>query len=430
MATGRQRRSSDSGNAPQVSFTVALASLDPTGPAPLAGYMDRPDGCAQVHSSLEANLVALFEDDRPAAVLISLDALFVGERITHAVLDALRLHGVAEAQAVIVASHTHYAPALEAEKPLLGKASPEHLAQVEQRLRDAIHSLMTAPRASCRAKVGVARADHAINRRRRWPLPRVSRRGLVFDKVVMAPESNGPTAEDITAILLEGEGQRAVLWHYACHPVGFPEPGTISADFPGVVRARLREKLGSDTGVVFLQGFCGDLRPRTAAKPPRLGELAMTVLRGPSFRPFESEEWRVWSDGLSRCALNALESARPQAFSPSAAAVRKAPLSDLLVGAPASRSIVLQRLDLLGLRTLVTLSAEPLIELAELAGGPDVLLVGYSRDVFGYWPRTRQLAEGGYEVNRFKRPFGCVFPWVADPDRVLSEMLNGLDENS
>ena len=54
----------------------------------------------------------------------------------------------------------------------------------------------------------------------------------------MAPNPDGPVDRTVTALIMEGE-RTAVVWHYTCHPTGFPGDLEISADYPGMAPERL-----------------------------------------------------------------------------------------------------------------------------------------------------------------------------------------------
>ena len=55
---------------------------------------------------------------------------------------------------------------------------------------------------------------------------------------------------------------RAVIVNYACHPVVLgPKNQKISADYPGVMRRLVEERVGSDAMCLFIQGCCGDINP-------------------------------------------------------------------------------------------------------------------------------------------------------------------------
>jgi hypothetical protein len=53
--------------------------------------------------------------------------------------------------------------------------------------------------------------------------------------------------------------------------------------------------------------------------------------------------------------------------------------------------------------------------------------VGYSRDVFGYWPLEMHIRQGGYEVNGFKQWFGVPYEWRTGVDQVFSNLVSSSD---
>lgn len=60
---------------------------------------------------------------------------------------------------------------------------------------------------------------------------------------------------------------RAVLVHYACHPVVLgPRNRKISADYPGVMRDLVEQKLGEQATCFFIQGCAGDINPLFMAR--------------------------------------------------------------------------------------------------------------------------------------------------------------------
>lgn len=54
---------------------------------------------------------------------------------------------------------------------------------------------------------------------------------------------------------------RALVVHYACHPVTLMGAGAVSRDFPGAMVDHIEEELGPDCLGMFLQGALGDIDP-------------------------------------------------------------------------------------------------------------------------------------------------------------------------
>ena len=69
----------------------------------------------------------------------------------------------------------------------------------------------------------------------------------------------------------------AILWHYALHANANFGP-RFSADYPGVVAGRLRERFGAQTVPIFMPGACADVNP--TAKYRQIGdELANVIIQ-------------------------------------------------------------------------------------------------------------------------------------------------------
>lgn len=399
-----------------LNFSHAVVPISPVHRLLLAG---RPESRTwqTKHDELEANIVVMSAGNR-RAVFVSVDALFVGARLSDEIVRACA--GIDPSAVVIVASHTHSAPALEATKPLLGLGNADHIAITRERIVAGIGAALGAVPSRGAAFRGECLLHAGVNRRRPWPFPRLTSQGIRFDGVVMAPNANGRVNPKATAIILQGDNQTAVIWHYACHPTDFPDDSAVSADYPGVVRAALREKYGPQTAVVFLQGFAGDIRP--PGGHGRWTSRARSLATGPRFHRMSYAQWRTWSTDIANAILGACDNSRPIRGELLRSARAEMPLSRLLRGSPPDRRIEAQQLLLLDQRVLMV-SAEPLVGLQTLCS-PDCLCVGYSRDVFGYWPLAEDIPFGGYEVDGYKKGFGVEYEWCADSDAVFSELTS------
>ncbi|MEP6836616.1 MAG: hypothetical protein ABJA75_01080 [Bradyrhizobium sp.] len=404
-----------------IETTHISVSIDPDHPVPLGGRAGGARITADVHDSLETNILAIFETGMCKAIFISIDAVFVGRELSDALLKACAGFGVDPQAVLIVASHTHSAPALESTKPLLGARCDVHFASVRDRLVAAVSGALGAKPKPATLRKGRAIAQASVNRRLPRTLPQLTAGGLRFEKTIMAPNADGPVDPNITAWVVAGE-TTAVLWHYTCHPSGFPDELKISADYPGMVRHALRQRFGQDTAVIFLQGFAGDVRPISAASPGGIATRLRELAQGPRFHDMAMVGWLGWCSMISDGAMRAIDSARPvDDVAPAVGRISSMPLDALLVGADRRRAVEIQHLNALG-ECFVAVSAEPLLGLRELCPA-GAILVGYSRDVFGYWPREMQISQGGYEVNAFKQWFGIPHPWRNGLDQVFSGLV-------
>jgi hypothetical protein len=134
------------------------------------------------------------------------------------------------------------------------------------------------------------------------------------------------------------------------------------------------------------------------------------------------EDWLKWTEMISDGVLQAIDAATPVLEGELLySQVASVTLDQLMVGADPTRLVELQHLHVLGER-IIALSAEPTFGLKDLC--PEAtLLVGYSRDVFGYWPRELEIGQGGYEVDGFKNWFGVSHKWRPNSDSVFSKLV-------
>jgi hypothetical protein len=221
-------------------------------------------------------------------------------------------------------------------------------------------------------------------------------------------------------------GAPAVIFSYACHAVivyGY-DLVAISADFPGVTRNVVREKLGGKAHVQFIQGLAGDVRPRVVAD-----------IEHNRFRPSTPADLEQGGEELAGDVLSALNG-KGMVLDLSLAGAMDRPF--LPRGNPPDRGIFetmaaskkkfqqsvaqywLQRYNSgegfargdavpMGLIRLaknqwVWYSAgEPCVEwgpkVSKWLAPRNVVMWGYCQEALSYIPTEEMLPEGGYEVD-------------------------------
>lgn len=362
--------------------------------------------------------------------MVAVDALYIGAQLHEALLQVTRRHGVHDQDLVVAASHSHCAPMLDASKPSLGVTDAAHLSDVTTRLCGLLDRTLAGPFRPATLRYANCADRFAINRRaRRW---RIGAHGLQR-RIVAAPNPAATEAEasHVVTVQTASGNVAAVLWSAACHPVSWPDRAQISADYPGDVRARLRDTVG-DAGlpVVFMQGCSADLRPWTdpLTSPVSIGGW----LHGQYFLLFPPREvYQAWLDRLHRTVDQAFHEALTK--EPITGAVRSAattmPLSDFFEGPVASERFGLHAVMLGDRHVLLGGTAEMPVAVRHLIerafAGLQVIPAGCINDSFGYLPSTGMLAEGGYEVDGWLRTFER--SWRSrphdDPDRRILDAL-------
>ena len=407
-------------------FAAGTSDITPERPVPLAGFRDRRGVFAGVNDPLELNALVC-RGPAGLVALVSADLLFVTRELKSRVLERLSGRGapsgdpcgLSEERFVLAATHTHSAPAVDSGKPMLGRADEGYVELVVERAAALLGRLADAARRPGTVGYASGMADHSVNRRR--PGWEVNRRSLPHRTILAAPNPQGPRDETIHVVLLADDGGRVgcVLWSYACHPVGFPALDRVSADYPGVVRARLRARFGADLPAIYLPGFAGDVRPRSVEGPRPFRQRLREIVSGPLFVQFPAGAYSAWASTLAERVVDIASGAMPGRPLRAVACTASLPLARILVDARPDQTVTFQRLSLAADLHFAAVSAEPVAgQAALLAGLWDgvVIPVGCIDTVFGYLPTGRMLAEGGYEVEDFREPFGVRSAFRAELD--------------
>jgi hypothetical protein len=113
----------------------------------------------------------------------------------------------------------------------------------------------------------------------------------------------------------------AILWHFALHCTTNFGP-RYSADYPGVVAQRLREKFGASVIPIFMPGTCGDINgalPETAPGSAPAPGIASGTANTPAEKPY-----KIIGDHLASLITGALKQRKPRTASPRVACVKRA----------------------------------------------------------------------------------------------------------
>jgi hypothetical protein len=392
-------------------------------PVRLAGYAARKEPVSTVLDAIEISAVLLEAGGR-RCLIFSFDLMIVGSELQQAIHDRLAVHGFAPAEIMLLASHTHFAPATDHACAPLGVPDEQFVVDLAAAAEALVKQMLQEVPVESRVEIKRGRLNHSVNRRRFWPLPTIGRTyGFRLTSTVMAPSPQGARDELATVLLLrrtDDDRVIAAIWHYTCHATAVIPTDVISADFPGAVRRILRQRFG-DVPCVFAQGFCGDISPNMAGTGAqqdvvrRLRRFVRKVISGPTFLPRTAGDWARWSDGLAATVAAIAGQPAEKADTPSTLSVSAAqiPLAEFFSGSAPDKPLTVQALRLGEAFELVALSAEVTVEwqsildaaLPALAGRLR-LHAGYLGTVYGYLPTPRQIGEGGYEVTGFQRLFG------------------------
>jgi hypothetical protein len=409
----------------------------------LAGYAARTEPVSTILDPIEISAV-LLEGGGRRCLIFSFDLMIVGTELQEMIFAKLAKHGFESGEVLLLASHTHFAPATDQACVRLGIPEQQFVSDLATAAEGLLLQMLREPASEVTLEIRQGSLNHSINRRRHWRFPTFGRTyGFRLASVVMAPNPQGPTDERATVLLLRRADDAKVIgaiWHYTCHPTAVIPDNVVSSDYPGVVRRALRERFG-DIPCVFAQGFCGDIRPnmRRAASSAGLGHrlrrMVRTVMSGPSFAPPAAEEWTRWSGDLATKVVAIAQAPSAEISSPATLATGSAtiPLGGFFRGSAPDKPLAVQVVRLGDAIELVALSAEATVEWLDIIDreipvrdGRVRLYAGYLGALFGYLPTAIQIAEGGYEVEGFQPLFGLSGKF--DSEEITSCVIGGVKQ--
>lgn len=392
----------------KIIYRGGTVNITPKCPVPLMKNNSQYCGCNEhVFGDLEVNILIL-ENSGVRIALIAFDLLYVGRVLEKAICEYLcntqqfRLENI-----LLAASHTHFAPSTDPTKPALGIVDDDYLQEVLKLTLETISSVLDQSGERADMEWGQAQTHVGIYRRLRWPW-RVLRERKFGWTVLKAPNPFGPTDPTVRTLTIRSSGGQplAILWNYACHPVGFPDYACVTPEYPGVVRIHLRQRFNTSIPIIFLQGFCGDIRPRIFQRI-NWRSLLTILNRGPRWGVFNSvSKWTEWCSSITSAADSALCNSKTVVADIDFTCILRTISPDrFLENCDDAPPLTIQAIRLTSNCVLVGVSAEPSVryalELAKKNSSINWLLAGYCGDVFGYLPTEIQRKEGGYEGNEY-----------------------------
>ena len=387
--------------------------ITPQRPVPLAGFAERHGFSVGVHDELEINLIALRQDEK-TVLIYSVDALFVPEDFSTMIIERYgHTYNVEEKDVWMAASHTHFAPSLDKEKPGLGAFDASYYKDVTDKLIQLTDRVLQHNFIPVNIEYGKCQSKLNVNRRKKLFRPKRDGWGI-RRKVLLYPDYDGVKDDELHLVNFIDESGKsvAILWNYACHPVGFPQRNEISAEFPGLIRTELRDQFSmSHLPVTFMIGFAGNIKPDiTAVTHTRLLDKLRYILQlGPKYSKFPSvATYLQWVQKLSAEVKQAISNTTKTEHIELSATQQNIPL-DEVIGDDASKTIKLKKLVLGNQLQIVGLSAEVFAEYKKILQplcAANTMYAGCLADTRLYLPADKNIPEGGYEVVHFQQRFG------------------------
>ena len=196
---------------PSAKLLARAASCDVTPrdrPVRLAGYASRRTPVSTILDPIEISVV-LLECSGRRCLIFSFDLMIVGSELQNMILAKLQRMGFRPDEIVLLASHTHSAPATDQACARLGIPDVEFVDEVAEAAENLVRQIQRQQPAEVGLEVFQGRLNHSINRRRYWPFPTIGRTyGFRLTSMIFAPNPSGPKDERATVVLLRKSRRR------------------------------------------------------------------------------------------------------------------------------------------------------------------------------------------------------------------------------
>lgn len=182
----------------------------------------------------------------------SVDALYAG--------DLVKQNASQSVQRIFAASHTHFAPMLDASKPSLGRYSSDSV-------KSFVYAIDTAQREQIEPNQCIVfRGEVSLPVYRRFDVPNTLINNVLSRYAGMFPNEAQKIDKGIYIFLFRrGSSNLFAITYHACHPVTRHDGNTVSADYVDAIRQAITKRFGIFHGLFFL-GCAGDIRPNFTKK--------------------------------------------------------------------------------------------------------------------------------------------------------------------
>ena len=372
------------------------------------------------------SLIFISSNKKIKSLLISIDAIWASNFLSKNVRKKLSdLYSLKVKDIVLSATHTHGTP--NPDKKIIMKPYSEDF---EKHLINTILSCvkegMKKVAISCNTSFKRSTSNElAINRRRKalkfkpfinysmQNLPNFKKNKINFIDLIEFKEKKN---NKLTFLIVK----------FSCHPV-VASKDSIGADYPGLIQSYLNNYCKN---TIFLQGFAGDIRPKLINNDTSWKDKTINFLIGKRFRLPYKEDLKIFSKKLAKIILkNNSQIAidlNNEYFKSKEICIL--PTLETNIKADLDLNITFWKLDKV---VLIFVNAEVLsgFDINEIEN-KKVICIGYSNGMIGYLPTSKDLHQGGYEVDKsrlkFNLPKRMKDSFVMDVQKQITYVLKNI----
>lgn len=379
---------------------------------------------------LEANIVLLPMENGGNLTLVGIDSVFSSSELELEVHRCLTSENVS---LVVVATHTHNSPILSHEFADAMERRGSCIKETATAIARAIDECLKRRKETVSFHRGQVTCPGSVYRRKRTFTFDPRKRPHFSLSYGMASNRSHSINRNLDLMIASSDidgSPQFIIWSWPCHATASAKQSAVEADFPGVVRDRLREEYGADIPIVYLPGFCGDIRPDISTYFS-LNKARVLMPFARLFANNTEQKYRAFAINTAEAAVRA------------GSRLEKVHVNDVIV--LSSVDIPLREMfegecpDLFKAHRLRSGDIDLLLVEAEVCSGYEDLLKpfvskntifsGLTGEVYGYLPTDQQIAEGGYEADRFIDSFPLRGKYKSHIQKIVCNSIRTLYQN-
>ena len=353
-------------------------------------------------------------------IIISADLIWFSEILVKNIRRKIYdLTNINESRIVFCASHTHGSPNPD---PTIkyGKKTENICSYLENKIFLLFEKTFNSDQILVDANFQIIEApDLSINRRRKA----IQFKEFPYFKTQSLPNKKGYVNNTINIIKFIRQDNKKIenaIIAYSCHPVADPKE-IVGADYPGYLRNYLKEKMYNNT--VFLQGFCGDIRPNVIKKNKSIKDKLIKIIIGDRFRKIKPGDAEYISRNLTKAILKNKPLIEKNQIKP----LFKTKILEIKIPLQ-NNSYANKKLEatiwLWDNICFIFMSAEVLSGFTfTKIDGLYIINVGYSNGMIGYLPTKLDIYNGGYEIDKSRPPFGLNNRISLEAEKIIKDKI-------
>lgn len=361
------------------------------------------DENSKYSNECNASILVLYNSFTKPFIIISADIIWFSEKIVHNLKKkVIQIYDTDINNIVFCASHTHGSPN-PSENILYGKGAKIVSEHIEKNILNLLKENFNNNKIIVEINsVNLDAPNVSINRRKK---------ALQFKKFPLKtmqslPNHNGSIDKSINLIEFKNSITKqieCIIIKHACHPVADPS-GVTGADYPGYLKKELDNEMCEN--LIFLQGFCGDIRPKVIKQDKTIKDKIIKLLVGERFRKTKNGDSKFIARELKKSILENISLENRRIITGPMKSFSKKIKIELENNTNAEHDLEFT-IWLWGKTCFIFINAEVLSGyIFENMYGLNIINVGYTNGMFGYLPTKNDIRNGGYEVDKSRVVFG------------------------